>query len=263
MNAVMVRIFGFTSASAVTVFLAGAGFCWAFTNTAGLRAAKMNSKKFLRKEKTERITISRNGARVRRYSLQDSCRTAAGCLLASLGSEKRPSRRDEWGKQKAASTRTMRSLNVGGDAGDFFADHQFVDVVGAFVSENAFEVVHVAHDAVVVDNAVGAEDVAGLAGNVQRDADVIHFQHGNVRRINFAGVFYASNMQGQQLALNDFGNHPCQFFLDQLVRSNRLVGKLFARFSVLQRGVIAGHGRAQSAPANSVARLIQAAQRTF
>src|SRR5262249_27058484 len=57
------------------------------------------------------------------------------------------------------------------DAGDFFADYEFVDVVGAFVGVDGFEIVHVAHDAVVVDDAVGAEDVAGFAGGVESDAD--------------------------------------------------------------------------------------------
>src|SRR5882762_5920592 len=75
-----------------------------------------------------------------------------------------------------------RGLDVGGDAGDFFPDHQFVDVVGAFIGVHAFQIVHVAHDAVIVDDAVSAENVARLAGNVQGDRNVIHFQHGDVRR---------------------------------------------------------------------------------
>src|SRR5260370_2106223 len=86
---------------------------------------------------------------------------------------------------------SKRELDVGGDAGDFFADHQFVNVVGAFVGENAFEIVHVAHDAVVVHDAVGAENVARFAGDLQSDGDVVHFQHGNVRRIDFPVVFYS------------------------------------------------------------------------
>src|SRR5258707_7003236 len=79
--------------------------------------------------------------------------------------------------------------NVGGYAGDFFADDELVDVVGAFVGEDGFEIVHVAHDAVIVDDAVGAENVARLAGDVERDANVIHFEHGDVGGIDFAGVF--------------------------------------------------------------------------
>ena len=66
-------------------------------------------------------------------------------------------------------------LDEGGDAGDFFADHQFVDVVGAFVGVDGFEIVHVAHDAVVVDDAVGAEDVAGFARGFESDATLFIF----------------------------------------------------------------------------------------
>src|SRR6266852_4887184 len=47
------------------------------------------------------------------------------------------------------------------------------------------------------------------------------------------------------------------------MRRNRLIGKLFTRFRVLQRGVVAGHCRTQSAPADAVTRLIQTAQRTL
>ena len=46
----------------------------------------------------------------------------------------------------------------GRDSGDAFTDDEFVDVVRAFVGDYGFEVVHVAHDGVVVDDAVGAED---------------------------------------------------------------------------------------------------------
>src|SRR5580704_6102714 len=83
---------------------------------------------------------------------------------------------------------TPPALHVGGDAGDALADHQLVNVVGAFVGEDAFEVVHVAHDAVIVDDAIGAEDVASFAGGIQRDAHVVHFEHGDVRGIYLAVV---------------------------------------------------------------------------
>src|SRR6266436_1686547 len=64
-------------------------------------------------------------------------------------------------------------LNKGGDAGDALADYELVDVVGAFVGGDAFEIVHVAHDGVVVDDAVGAENVAGFASGFESDGDVV------------------------------------------------------------------------------------------
>ncbi len=38
-----------------------------------------------------------------------------------------------------------------------------MDVVGTLVGRNTFEIVHVPHDAVIVDDAIGAEDIAGFA----------------------------------------------------------------------------------------------------
>src|SRR5580704_16981904 len=42
-----------------------------------------------------------------------------------------------------------------------------------------------------------------------------------------------------------------------------LVGELLACFRILQCGVVTGHGGAESAPADSVARLIESAKRAF
>ena len=44
-------------------------------------------------------------------------------------------------------------LLIRGDSSDALADHQGVDVVGAFVGFDRFEVAHVAHDGVFVDDA--------------------------------------------------------------------------------------------------------------
>src|SRR5713226_10674986 len=49
----------------------------------------------------------------------------------------------------------------GGNAGDLLTDHQTMDVVRAFVGVHRFQVVHVAHDAVIVHDAVGPQDFAG------------------------------------------------------------------------------------------------------
>ena len=76
---------------------------------------------------------------------------------------------------------TSDALNKGGDAGDALADDQAMNVVGALVGVDGFEVVHVAHDAVIVHDAVGAQDVARLAGGFQGHPHVVHFQHGDVR----------------------------------------------------------------------------------
>src|SRR3972149_2385589 len=61
-----------------------------------------------------------------------------------------------------APVRETRRLEIGGNARDPLTDDQTVDVVRAFVRVDGFEVVHVAHDAVVVHDTIGAQDVAGL-----------------------------------------------------------------------------------------------------
>jgi len=81
------------------------------------------------------------------------------------------------------------ALDERGDASDPFPDDQLVNVVRAFIGENAFEIVHVAHDAVIVDDAVGAKDVPGLARDFQSDVYIIHLQHGDVCGVQLAVVF--------------------------------------------------------------------------
>src|SRR5712675_1996489 len=94
----------------------------------------------------------------------------------------------------AACRATTRELHEGGDAGYALAYYEFVDVVRAFVGGDAFEIVHVAHDGVIVDDAVGAENVAGFAGGLKGDGDVIHLEHGDVRVIDLILVFEAADL---------------------------------------------------------------------
>src|SRR5208283_3083523 len=82
------------------------------------------------------------------------------------------------------------------------------------------------------------------------------------RGVGLALVFPAADMESEQLAFDDFGDYPGQFFLYELVRGDGLVGELLARFRVLQRGVVAGHSRAERAPADAIARLIEATERS-
>src|SRR5262249_42293174 len=141
-----------------------------------------------------------------------------------------------------------RKSNVGGDAGYFFPDDKLVDVVSALVGEYGFEIVHMAHDAEVVDDAVCAEDVSGFASDFEGDADVVHFEHGDVGGVDFAGVLEAANLEREELRFDDFCDHPGEFFLNELVRGDGLVGELLACFCVLKSGIVASHSRANCAP---------------
>ena len=87
------------------------------------------------------------------------------------------------------------------DAGDALADDQAMNVMRALVGVNRFEVVHVAHDGVIVHDAVCAHNSSSFARSFQRHPNVIHFQHGDVREVHFAGIFSASNVQRENCAL--------------------------------------------------------------
>ena len=119
-----------------------------------------------------------------------------------------------------------------------------------------------AHDAVIIDNPVGAQNVARLPRGFEGDPYIVHLQHGDVAGIRLAQVFQAPDMKRQQLRLHNLRDHPGQLFLYQLVRGDRLVRELFPCFRILERCVVASHRGANRPPADPVARLIQAAQRS-
>ena len=148
----------------------------------------------------------------------------------------------------------------GGDAGDALSDDEGMNVVGAFVGFDGFEIHEVSHDGVVVGDAVGAEDVAGHAGALDGHGDVVFLGHGDVLECDFALIFEAADLEGEQLCFSDFGDHPGEFLLDELVAGDGLAAKLFALLGVLQSGVVAGHGCTDRTPTDAVARLAEAHQ---
>src|SRR6267154_1214466 len=96
--------------------------------------------------------------------------------------------------QRSLPRRHKEQLYEGGDAGYALADDELVDVVGAFIGGDAFEIVHVAHDGVIVDDPVGPENVAGFARGLKGDGDIIHLEHGDVRVIDLILVFEAADL---------------------------------------------------------------------
>src|SRR2546428_6890563 len=62
---------------------------------------------------------------------------------------------------------------VSSDSGDGLADDEIVDVVRPFIGLDGFEVQHVTDDGILVRDSIGAEDVAGHAGGLQRDVHVV------------------------------------------------------------------------------------------
>src|SRR5438270_4032045 len=89
----------------------------------------------------------------------------------------------------------VRTRSISADAGDVLTEDEGVDVVRPFISLYRFEVHHVAHDGIVLCDAVGAEDVAGNACAFQRHPHVVTFGHGDVFVANFSGVLETANVE--------------------------------------------------------------------
>src|SRR5216684_4530974 len=79
--------------------------------------------------------------------------------------------------------------------GHALPDDQRVHVVGAFVGLYRFQVHHVAHDGVVVGDAVGAQDIAGEAGALEGHPDVVALRHGDVLVLDLTCIFQATDLQ--------------------------------------------------------------------
>src|SRR5260370_2478300 len=124
------------------------------------------------------------------------------------------------------------------DPSNVFAQNQRVNIVCAFVSLDRFQVHHVAHDGIIVGDAVAAENIAGHTRALQRHPHIVALDHGDVLMTNPAGVFQPADLQGQKLRLGDLADHPDELLLDQLVRCNGLVTELLANLGLLQRRVI-------------------------
>ena len=93
---------------------------------------------------------------------------------------------------------TLRLEGV--NPGDGRPDDQRMDVVGTLVGLDRFQIHHVAHDGVVVGDAVGAEDVAREPCALQRHPDVVPLSHRDVVMLGLAFVFEAADLQYQKLA---------------------------------------------------------------
>ena len=64
-------------------------------------------------------------------------------------------------------------------------------------------------------------------------------------------VLQPPHLQGEELCIGDFRDHPHQFFLYKLVRSDGTVVELFPLLCVAESCVIACHRRANRSPGNA------------
>ena len=69
--------------------------------------------------------------------------------------------------------------------------------MGPFVGVDAFQVRHMAHDGIFIQDAVGAKNRAGLAADFQSHVHVVHLRHADLRRRVEFGILEATQLQRQ------------------------------------------------------------------
>lgn len=136
-----------------------------------------------------------------------------------------------------------------------------MDVVGAFVGVNGFQIYEMSDHVVLVANTVSPERIPRPPRDVQRFAGGIplyqryHFRQGQ------SLFLQPAHLQTRQQADGYLGDHVGVFFLDQL-RGGQRFAELFAIQAVRPGNGQARFGRPESAPRNSVPGVVQTAERS-
>ena len=133
-------------------------------------------------------------------------------------------------------------------------------VMRALVSVHRLQVHHVADDVILIDDAVAAVHVAGHPRDIQRLAAVVALQQADHLRRGVVLVHQPPEPQHRVQAERDLGLHVRQLLLDQLRRRQR-AAEHHALQRVLPRRMPAELRRAQRAPGNAVARVVEAGER--
>ena len=134
-----------------------------------------------------------------------------------------------------------------------------MDVVGALVGIDDFQIDHVACDPEFVGDTVAAEHVTGLAGDVERlAAGVALDDRGQLDR-RVAVVLQPTQPQAGLQSEADLGQHVGQLLLDQLV-GGQGTAELAAVEHVLARSAVAGFGGAEGAPGDAETGRVEAGE---
>src|SRR5271155_3077753 len=113
------------------------------------------------------------------------------------------------------------------ESGDITPQNQRVDIEGAFIGIDGFEIEHVTYDRVLVDDTVSAQHIARHAGDLQGRPHVVTLGEGNLLLAHLALIFKVSQTQADHLRLGDFGQHRDQLVLHQLI-AGELTAELLA-----------------------------------
>src|SRR5512143_2919639 len=154
----------------------------------------------------------------------------------------------------------LRMSDICRNAGDVFTDDERVHFVGAFVRLDRFEIRRMPHHGILVEDAIRAEDLARHTGDFQGVVDVVALRHRHLLEPELSLVLQPAELEAEELRLRDFAQHVDKLLLRDLERGDRLA-ELYARLGILKRRFVAGHRRADAAPGDAVARLVQAHER--
>jgi hypothetical protein len=103
----------------------------------------------------------------------------------------------ERGRERVRPRKLKTSGSISRISRDVLAEDERVDVVRSFVGFYRFQIHHVAHDGVVLSDAVGAEDIASHTRAFERHPHVIPFGHRNMLMADGARIFQAADVQGK------------------------------------------------------------------
>src|ERR671932_325405 len=102
------------------------------------------------------------------------------------------------------------------------SEDQRVDLVGAFISEYRFQVVHVPDDRVLEGDAVGAQDSPCAACDLQGFPDVVELSDAHLLWRKPSFVLHTPEVKGQQGSFADLYQHVDELFLRKLECGDRL-----------------------------------------
>ena len=119
-----------------------------------------------------------------------------------------------------------------------------------------------AHYMIFTGNAIAAMHVARLTRHIERFADIIAFDDRHHFRRKAAFIHQPPDAQAGLITQRNLGLHIGQLFLIKLIGRQRLV-ELMTLKTIITRRLKAKFRRAHRAPANAIARAIEAGKRAF
>ena len=115
---------------------------------------------------------------------------------------------------------SLQVASEGLNAGNVPSQNQIVNVVGAFVGLDRFQIVHVSHDWVFAGHSVCAVNVSSHTCDIERNVDVGQLGQADEIGNPIVLVDFSTEVVCQQLALGNLSLHGGQLHLNQVESRN-------------------------------------------